>query len=330
MARAGKPRLRPDRGTWVSKIRGKLVTLGRTEPEAWAKFRELTGSTAPITFGEVASQYLAWVAGREQSGELSPDTAATYRWHTARCTEWAAGRPASSLRGFEVLAWLQSHPGWSASTRAGYGRQLRRVTRWAASVGLLDRDPLAGCPLPTVQRRERAATAEDVRAVLAAILCPRVRATMEFLWLTGARAGEACRLTAADVDLDAGQVVLKHHKTARKTGRPRIIPLCPAAVDILRPLMGEPGPLLRNHWRRAWQPRQLALHLRRASIRAGVPVVTPHMMRSLWATDAVSAGVPLPIVAGCLGHSVAVLSRHYDRSGERVAALTDAARKVRA
>jgi integrase len=322
--------LRKDRGVYVSKIKGHLVTLGRTEPEAWAKFRQLTNTDAPLTFGEIAAQYLAWVASREQSGDLSPDTAATYRSHTARCLAFAGSRPACSLRGFEVLAWLQSHPEWSASTRAGYGRQLRRMTRWAASVGLIDRDPLAGCPLPTVQRRERAATAEDVRAVMAAIRCPRVRATVEFLWLTGCRCGEACRLTAADVDIDAGQVVLAKHKTARKTGRPRVIPLSPAAVALLRPLMGEAGPLLRNHWHRPWQPRQLALHLRRASLRAGVPIVTPHMLRSLWATDAVEAGVPLPIVAGCLGHSVAVLSRHYDRSGERVAALTDAARKVRA
>jgi integrase len=45
--------------------------------------------------------------------------------------------------------------------------------------------------------------------------------------LTGCRPGEIARVTAADVDVDRGLWVLKKHKTAKKTGKPRLVYLCP-------------------------------------------------------------------------------------------------------
>jgi integrase len=38
----------------------------------------------------------------------------------------------------------------------------------------------------------------------------------------------------ADVRFDEASVVLREHKTARKTGRPRVIPLVPTVVKLLR------------------------------------------------------------------------------------------------
>ena len=46
-----------------------------------------------------------------------------------------------------------------------------------------------------------------------------------FLKFTGCRPGEAASMRWADVRFEEESVVLMDHKTARKTGRPRIIPL---------------------------------------------------------------------------------------------------------
>jgi integrase len=37
----------------------------------------------------------------------------------------------------------------------------------------------------------------------------------------------------ADVRFDEASVVLREHKTARKTGRPRVIPLVPTVIKLL-------------------------------------------------------------------------------------------------
>jgi integrase len=41
----------------------------------------------------------------------------------------------------------------------------------------------------------------------------------------GARPGELCRAQISDVDWEKGRITLAEHKTARKTGKPRVIPI---------------------------------------------------------------------------------------------------------
>jgi integrase len=329
MPRKAKPWKR--RGIYVSKIAGKLTPLGKTEGEAAVELRRLTGSTSPATFAELVARYLRHVDQRARDGELSPVTARGYRDHLAAALVVFGSRPACDLRGVDVLDWLASRPDLSVSTRAAYSRVTHRALRWGAAVGLLDRDPLAGCPLPSFQARARYVTADDAAAVMAAIATPRLRTLFRFLWLTGCRIGEAVRIEAADCDLKAGVVTLAQHKTARKTGRPREIPLCPEAITILdRAVQDFPaGPVLRNRCRRAWNPRHVAKVFKQVAARTGCPHVTPHQLRSLWATDAIAAGVPVPVVADCLGHSPNVLLRHYSRTRERLDLMTAAARRVR-
>ena len=61
----------------------------------------------------------------------------------------------------------------------------------------------------------------------------------------GARPGELCRATIADVDRTSRVITLKEHKTARKTGQPRRIPvgrklenLLDQAIEYARRLLG--------------------------------------------------------------------------------------------
>ena len=52
-------------------------------------------------------------------------------------------------------------------------------------------------------------------------------------------------MTAANVNLDLGVWTFTQHKTAKRTGKPRVIYLTPAMVDLSRRLMAErpTGPL---------------------------------------------------------------------------------------
>jgi len=62
---------------------------------------------------------------------------------------------------------------------------------------------------------------------------PRFRRFLIFLKFTGCRFGEAASMRWADVRFDEASVVLREHKTARKTGRPRVIPLVPTVIKLL-------------------------------------------------------------------------------------------------
>jgi integrase len=75
------------------------------------------------------------------------------------------------------------------------------------------------------------------------------------IWLhaTGCRPGELLALRWRHVHLARGVVLLDQHKTLKKTGRPRVIALAPAAVKLL-----------------AWIQRSRFLTLRQAAARCGL------------------------------------------------------------
>src|SRR5438094_3703934 len=62
---------------------------------------------------------------------------------------------------------------------------------------------------------------------------PAFRRFLIFLKFTGCRPGEAASTRWPDVRIDEACVVLKEHKTARKTGLPRVIPLVPTTIKLL-------------------------------------------------------------------------------------------------
>ena len=84
---------------------------------------------------------------------------------------------------------------------------------------------------------------------------------------TGARASEACRVTAPDVDWEEKSVLLRR----TKNGKPRKVVLAPLAFEALLPLRREVGPIFgfANRW-------ALNRAIDGACKRAGVQCFTSH------------------------------------------------------
>src|SRR5580700_7245960 len=82
--------------------------------------------------------------------------------------------------------------------------------------------------------------------------------------LTGCRPGEVAKVTAADCDLAAGIWVLAKHKTAKKTGTPRVIYLPPEAVELTRELVAKhpEGPLFLNSRGQPWTRNAIRIRFR--------------------------------------------------------------------
>jgi integrase len=152
------------------------------------------------------------------------------------------------------------------------------------------------------------------------------------LTLTGARPGEIRRVTAENVDLQRGCWVFTKHKTVRKTGKPRIIFLCPEALELTRKLMAKnpEGSLFRNTKGLPWSKN--AIRLRFTALRKRHPElkgVISYTYRASFATDALEAGVPDATVAALLGHTnTNTLHRFYSRLSHKIAHLQEAAAKA--
>lgn len=225
-------------------------------------------------------------------------------------------------------SWMRSRPGWSDTTRHAIASAIKQMSRWAEAKGLIASDPMKKLRKPpTASRGIETVLSDPDRQKFFAACSSALREVVTFMLLTACRPGEACGLTAAEVDLVNGVATLKKHKTAAKTGRTRSLPLIPEAVDLVRPLAKSrpTGPLFLTTSKVPWDPKNLARRMAVASRRSGVKVI-PYGTRHTAATRMLEAGVPDAHVAAVLGHtSTAMIHRHYSHVGENVRLMQAAA-----
>ena len=89
----------------------------------------------------------------------------------------------------------------------------------------------------------------------------------------GARPGELCRATIADIDRAANAIVVKEHKTARKTGKPRRIPIGRKLAKLLDQAIGKrsEGPIFLSPAGKSWTVPNLSRTYGRLRDNAGLP-----------------------------------------------------------
>ncbi len=165
---------------------------------------------------------------------------------------------------------------------------------------------------------------------------------VELLIDTGGRRGEVLGLRWGDLDLDTGTATITRQLVAdsatkaltfRRTKRPRskaTIGLHPDTVAVLRRRRAEQAEhrlKMGTGWPKAgtlhdglvftW-PDGTAIHpdvltrtIRRMSVAAGLPALTPHGLRHAFASAALSARVPVEVVAARLGNTARVVQEVY-------------------
>src|SRR5262249_47317588 len=139
-----------------------------------------------------------------------------------------AGQPAAAVTASQVMQWLEKQA-WCRSTRWLAANTIKTLFRWA-------KIPLVGLSVPGPLSRGASSLIEpdEHERLLAAAIEP-LRDALFALQVTGCRPCELTRVTAADFDADAGVWLLFTHKTDR-TGKPRVVPLTPALVELCRRL----------------------------------------------------------------------------------------------
>jgi integrase len=203
-----------------------------------------------MQINDVIAAFLAYCSRRR-----SPATLAFYRARLKKFCEAYNSRDLTSLTPLEIDEHLvQAGAGMSDSTRHHDAVALERLQKFALQNNLLDKPVFGILEKPRVGRRDRVPTAAETALILAKA-SPEFRLIYSALRQCGARPGELCRSTIADVDRANRVITLKEHMTVRKTGQVRRIPIGRKLGELLDQAIGNrtEGPVFLSPSGRAWK-----------------------------------------------------------------------------
>lgn len=236
----------------------------------------------------VIDAYLRAIGVRVRAGSLSKiglDQATHYLGDFAKAY---GGKSIADCRSTDLVEWICDHPGWvSPHTKIDAVKHVVGAFNWAHDEGMIPRKPykrpkgMWDSPEPrtamsldeyqAIQQIAKKAKGPPRRRRLPSI--GPFRCAMFFLWHTGSR---TCEMREADVTHyhpEANMVILppSKHKTGRKTGKPRLIPLEEAGRLVRWLCRGRTsGRIFRNSWGRPWTKDSFGKLFRKFAELAGV------------------------------------------------------------
>ncbi len=329
-----KPWYRKSTDAWYAQVNRKQVRLanGRDNRiEAKRKLAEIIAGVRPVktdtlTTAKVCDKFLAF-----SQAEHAPDTYAWHQFYLQKFCDRYGDRPTESLIPHHITEWLSANPTWKGAKRHAKA-VVKRAFSWSLREGLVSKNPFADIVVGKAGRRTRVLSKEERQEVIGVIREQRFREFVTALEETGCRPSEVARVAAADVDLTLGLWIFKQHKTAKKTGRERVVYLTPTMLDLTRRLIElfPTGPLFRG--RRGQPLTKQAIRLRFRNLRRKLPHLehfSAYSYRHTYCTDALVNGVGIAHVAELMGHtSTEMVSRVYSKLSQQVAHMRDAASKA--
>lgn len=120
---------------------------------------------------------------------------------------------------------------------------------------------------------------------------------VEGLAYSGARVGELRRLTWGHIDFEKGMIAIPGEKTE---AAPRVVPMTGKFRELMLRMKGNQK---LQHDVTIFEVREASESLAGACRKIGVPHMTHHDLRHLFATTCIESGVDVPTVSRWLGHS---------------------------
>ncbi len=248
-----------------------------------------------------------------------------YRW-LAAAGLWDDGLAELSSREVRDFV-IESQRRYGRRTLHNHVSGLRALMKFWLQRGRLRRNPLAGIPLPKLEKRlPKFLTEEQMKQLLLgpqrllengavdAFTAWRDRLVMELIYGGGLRVSELVGLNYGMIDFDSG--------VARVMGKGRKERLCPlgrVAVAVLTRFRdehardkGPQAPVVITARHQRLPVRQVQLLLKRYLALAGLPLdLTPHKLRHSYATHLLNAGADLRLVQELLGHAQLATTQIY-------------------
>jgi integrase len=313
--RIPQPFFRNARNAWFLQLGKRQINLGPDRDEALKQYHRLMlqeGYTEPdeLAIADLVSEFLAW-----SKDEHEPDTT---DWYT-RFLQDFSGRyghlKVANLKRHQVRNWY-SRQSWKQATRRCAIVCIRRVLNWAIDEGLLKENPLPTLKAPAATRRERILNPEEQTKILAAAAEP----FRTFYWAmleSGARPGEVARVSRDNLQGDTW--VFDKHKTAKSTGKPRVVYLTPPLAELCRKLAEQypEGPLFRNRYGEAWTRNAIGIRFRNLRRKLKLNGVVAYTCRHTFCTEGLENEVPIATMSELLGHTSTRMMSHYNHLAEK-------------
>jgi integrase len=335
-----KPFFRKFDGWWYAQIavgnkrkQVKLVKGKDNEREAYRAFCRLMtdeGQMQPDGANQSVANICDLFLDASQR-QHKPETFAQNRYYLQDFCERHGRLMACELKQFHVVRWLDSHPGWKASRRHAI-TTVKRVFKWAEDQGYITSNPIRRIKKPQGGRRLRILNSEERQKILDVIPDEGFRNYIFAMQETGCRPSEVSKVTAEHVNLEVGIWVFEEHKTARKTGKSRVVYLSPAMLELTRRLVDEypSGPLFRGKQGQGYNTNSIRCRFKR--LREKLPEFkhfSAYAYRHTYTTEALMNGVGIAQVAELLGHtSTDMVMRHYQHLSQKVDHMRELAAKA--
>lgn len=273
------------------------------------------------TCAEAIAAYVAW-CGHEHAAS----TTRLYGNRLASLARQHGQLPLSQLSEAQVLGWIEPFRAMAPDTVRATVIAFNQFQKWAIKNGLLSAPIATAIKKPTGRLRLRIPTAEELQQLLAKAP-PEFAVIFRALRECGARPDELCRATIADWRREKRLIVLERHKTAKKTGLPREIPVGDRFAKTLLEAIGTrvAGPIFLNSRARAWSPQRISAIYRGLRDAAGLPKdLVLYLARHEHGTKIYQLHKDLKAAADALGHkSTRTTERYVHTTPEQRAATQD-------
>lgn len=263
----------------------------------------------------------------------SPYTVRNYRQAFADFHAWAQaggrwGRGPGALTARDLRDFvIESQRRFQRRTLHNHVSGLRAFFRFWMQRGQLDRNPLAGMPLPKLERPlPKFLTETQMTALLQgpakllenesveAFTAWRDRLVLELLYGGGLRVSELTGLNYGAIDFGQGS-----GRVLGKGRKERICPLGAVAMAVLKRFRGEfarhtgpADPVVITAGHRRMPVRAVQLLVKRYLALADLPMdLSPHKLRHSYATHLLNSGADLRAVQELLGHANLATTQIY-------------------
>jgi integrase len=234
-----------------------------------------------------------------------------------------ARMPATDLKPFHVIEWVDSHETWGDTYRRGAIVAVQRALNWAEEMGYVAASPVKRVKKPPAGRRDNPMTPDDFQALLARL--PEgdpFRDLFLFVWHSGCRPQEARHVEPRHVQLDLQRVVIPKEEAKGKR-HSRVIYLHGPALAVVTRLMAEraEGKLFRNSRGAPWTKYAVCNRMHRLSAATGRRLAL-YDARHGFATRKLVQGHDHLTIAELMGHRdgtmISQVYGHLDRQADHL------------
>lgn len=254
-----------------------------------------------ITFGDLATKYLAWCEKHR-----SPRTLEWYEGHIVNflAHPGVSNTLATGLKPYHIIEWIDSKETWGNTYKGGAIVAIKRVYNWAEEMGYIDTTPIKKIKKPPAQRREIYMTFEDFEQILSMLSeADPFRDLLCFVWYSGCRPQEVRQIEPRHVDLERERIIFPVEESKGKRSK-RVIYLHGQALEIIKKLIAEnrPGKLFLNTRGSEWTKYAICNRFHRISEKIGKRLFC-YAARHGFGTRKLIQGHDHLTVAALMGHT---------------------------